>query len=109
MLLRTVQTSGQRLIASVLAPGVHLVRFFPDAGPHYDRMIVVTEKDEGRELHLSGWIGKPLDPATWLSARDALFPDAGAVVFERLRADGTFSHRRLPLPHTTPAATAQAA
>ncbi|WP_298689085.1 hypothetical protein [uncultured Sphingomonas sp.] len=60
-------------------------------------MIVVTERNGGRELHLSGWIGKPLDRSEWLAARDALFPAAEVVVFERLRADGVFSHRRLPL------------
>jgi hypothetical protein len=98
MHLRAAQIGALRLIATQLAPSVHLVRFFPGDGPHYDRMIVVTEKNEGGELHLSGWIGKPLAPAEWLAARDALFPDAEAVVFERLQADGSFSHRRLPLP-----------
>jgi hypothetical protein len=98
MHLRTARLGTLRLMATPMAPGVHLVRFFPGDGPHYDRMIVVTEKDEGRELHLSGWIGKPLAPAEWLDARDALFPDAEVVVFERLLENGTFSHRRLPLP-----------
>jgi hypothetical protein len=109
MHLRTARLGTSRLMATPMAPGVHLVRFFPGDGPLYDRMIVVTEKDGGRELHLSGWIGKPLAPVEWLAARDALFPDAEVVVFERLLENGSFSHRRLPLPRVANGLRARAA
>ena len=91
-MMRTATLSDQRLVASILAPSAHLVRFFPGAGRHYDRMIVVTERREGRELYLSGWIGKPLDRSEWLAACDPLLLAAEVVVFERLWADGVFWH-----------------
>ena len=72
-----------RLRLSTLAPGVHLVRVLVGDGPEYDRMIVVTELDDGRVLFLQGWIGRPLSPAEWRAARDEYFPRARWVMFRR--------------------------
>jgi hypothetical protein len=88
-----------RLVATPIPSGSFLVRFHPDDGPHYDRMIVVTPEDGGRTLHLFGWIANGKQShKDWLAAKDALFPDAVRVRFERLKPDGTLSHRTLPLP-----------
>ena len=94
MVTRAFHYGEARLVATSLAPGVWMVRRHPGAGPLYDRMTVVTEKDEGRVLHLTGWIGNPRD-IPWLSARDAMFPAAREVLFERLTGAGLVEHRLL--------------
>jgi hypothetical protein len=72
-----------QIVASELPPGSHLVRFHPTPETPYDRMIVVTEEDEGETLFLQGWIGKPLTPAEWRAAKAERFPKATRVRFER--------------------------
>lgn len=74
------------LVTTELPPRSHLVRLFRHASGSYDRMIVVTEEDA--RLLLQGWIGDPLSPATWRTAKAALFPDAAGVRFERRKGDG---------------------
>jgi hypothetical protein len=95
--LRTVPLGAGRLAATPIPAGSYLVRVHPDGGPQYDRMIVVTPEQDGAVLHLSGWIGTPLTPSEWQAARQAIFPAASHVRFERMRADGTLSHRELPI------------
>ncbi len=77
------------LVSTALPPSSHLVRLHPAPGQPYDRMIVVTERDGGRELFLSGWIGPPLTLSHWRAAKAALFPAAETVVWERRSADGS--------------------
>jgi hypothetical protein len=90
-MIRTVGLGAGRLAATPIPAGSYLVRVHPDSGPHYDRMIVVTPEEDGTVLHLAGWIGDPLTPGEWL------FPSATHVRFERMRADGTLSHRKLTI------------
>ena len=94
--LHTARVGDLRLVATTVPAGSWLVRIHPDEGAHYDRMILVTEEEGGRVLHLAGWIGEPLTPAEWSAARDALFPKAETVRFDRLRGGG-FIHRALQL------------
>lgn len=84
-----------RLVPTALGHGSVLVRFHPDDGSRYDRMIVVTPEEDGRVLHLMGWIGAPLTPAEWQAARDTLFPKAREVQFERLTGAELVEHRLL--------------
>ena len=72
-----------RYACTALPEGSRLVRFLPGDDPAYDRMTVAVEHDEGRTLHLLGWIGEPLTPAQWRAAKAALFPAAETVRFER--------------------------
>lgn len=72
------------LVSTPLPAGSHLVRFM-DGPDSYDRMIVVTELEDGQVLFLQGWIGKPLTPSEWREARNRLFPNAREVRFERIR------------------------
>ena len=74
-----------RLRLSTLAPGVHLARVLVGEGPEYDRMIVVTELDDGAVLFLQGWIGRPLTPREWRDAARRRFPRARWVAFRRVR------------------------
>lgn len=74
---------------STLAPGVHLVRVLVGDGPEYDRMIVVTELDDGEVLFLQGWTGKPLSPREWRDAALRRFPRARWIVFKRMKRDQT--------------------
>lgn len=84
-------------VASRLPSPSHLVRFHPEPNAPYDRMIVVSEQDEGSTLYLQGWIGPPLTPAQWRQAKNELFPKARTVAFQRRRADGSFRDVRLPI------------
>ncbi|MBB4860386.1 hypothetical protein HNO88_003729 [Novosphingobium chloroacetimidivorans] len=93
---RAVALGGDQLVATALPSSSHLVRFHP-AGLDYDRLIVVTELDEGRKLYLSGWIGKPLTLGQWRDAAALLFPQAEFVSWERKRGDGTFRLITLPI------------
>uniref|UniRef100_UPI0035CB4AE6 hypothetical protein n=1 Tax=uncultured Sphingomonas sp. TaxID=158754 RepID=UPI0035CB4AE6 len=95
MLTRTARIGGLRLVATPVPAGSELVRVHVGDDPNYDRMIVVTPEDEARVLHLMGWIGDPLS-IPWIGARDALFPSAETVRFERLRG-GAFVRRVLRL------------
>lgn len=87
---RTAAAGDGMLAATELPPGSHLIRLHPKAGGPYDRMLVVSEQDEGRRLVLSGWIGPPLTRSQWRAAKAALFPAAEVVSWERRRPDGTF-------------------
>lgn len=79
----TADLGQARLVASKLPSGSHLVRVHPKVGADYDRLIVVTEQENGRALFLSGWIGAPLLPREWREAAATLFPHAKVVRFER--------------------------
>lgn len=81
--------------ATLLEHPSHLVRFMNPDGVTYDRMIVVTEQDEGRALLLQGWIDKEqrLTRREWRAARDALFPKARVVRYWRAGASGLRAHR----------------
>ena len=59
---------------------------------HYDRMIVVTERDEVETLFLAGWIAppdqeQPLSLGEWYEARDRLFPKARCITFDRVELE----------------------
>jgi hypothetical protein len=41
----------------VLAPGCYPIRQHPKVGAPYDRRTVVTQRDDGAELFLTGWLG----------------------------------------------------
>ena len=88
--------SGLRLVATAVPPGSELVRIHQGSLLGYEAMTVVTPGEGGRVLHLSGWIGKPLSPIEWIAARDAFYPAAAAIDFERLKPGG-LSYRRLVL------------
>jgi hypothetical protein len=94
---RLVTIGGAQLVATLLPAVSHLVRLHPVAGEQYDRMTVVSEINEGRELFLSGWIGRPLGLREWRAAKDALFPAAQAVAWERRRSDGSRHLASLPV------------
>lgn len=89
---------------TTLPAGSHLVRFLIDDRPEapYDRMIVVTEMDEGSVLFLAGWIGTPLTASEWRAARDQLFPAAREVRFIRVHPV-TGVERQVALPIREPA------
>ena len=74
------------------------MRFLTETGDgfEYDRMIVVTLT--GTTVRLMGWIGKPLGSKEWIAARDALFPSATEVEFERMGKDGTLRFVKMLLP-----------
>jgi len=95
--IRTAPLGAGRIGATLIPAGSYLVRVHPDSGPRYDRMIVVTPEEGGAVLHLAGWIGEPLTPGEWQAARQMLFPGATHVRFERMRTDGTLSHRKLTI------------
>ena len=80
---RIVTLGDLRLGVTALPNPSHLVRVLTGEDDAYDRMIVATERDAGRELFLQGWIGEPLTRSEWRAAGAALFPDAHVVVFER--------------------------
>ena len=84
--------------ASPIPGGSLLVRFLDPAGDGfaYDRMIVAALA--GTTINLMGWIGKPFGAKQWIEARDALFPGATHVEFERATKAGTLRTVRLPLP-----------
>lgn len=96
--MRSAPLGAGRLVSTAIPPNSELIRVHPTTSPGYDRMIVVTQEDDGETLYLSGWIGDPLTPAEWFEAKRLLFPKATKVRWERLRPDGTFSPRVLPLP-----------
>ena len=85
--------------ATPIPGGSHLVRFITGDGFDYDRMTVATLT--GTTIHLMGWLGKPLGGKQWMEARDALFPAATHVEFERIGKDGTLRAVRMPLPSKT--------
>jgi hypothetical protein len=86
---------GTRLVSTPILPGSSLVRVHPDDGPHYNAMPVASPGDGN--LHLSGWLGPTLTCAQFLAARDALYPEANRILFERMRVDGSLSSRELRL------------
>lgn len=95
--MRSARVGGLTLVSTEVPAGSQLIRLHVGDDPEYERMILVTPEDNGKTLHLAGWIGQPLAPSQWREASAQLFPAARVVRWERLRADGTFSHRRLRL------------
>ncbi len=91
---RVFHYGDSRLVATPIPSDAWMVRRHPNGGSHYDRMTVVNDLDEGSVLHLAGWIGSPRD-IPWLGARDAMFPKAREVQFERLTGTGLVEHRLL--------------
>lgn len=85
---RSSQIGDAMLVATSLPAGSHLVRLHPEIGADYDRLIVVTEQDDGYALFLSGWIGPPLTVQQWREAAAALFPAARLVRFARRTGQG---------------------
>ena len=84
---RIVTLGDLRLGVTAIPNPSHLVRVLTSENDAYDRMIVATERDAGRELFLQGWIGEPLTRSEWRAAGAALFPQAQVVVFERREGD----------------------
>jgi len=94
---RITSAAGMALGSTLLPEPSYLVRILDPATLSYERMIVVSERDEGRELFLSGWIGPPLTVSEWRAAKQALFPRAEVVSWERRRGDGSMHFARLNL------------
>jgi len=94
---RAAVVGHECLYATDLPPGSQLVRVCPETSFAYDRMIVVTERDGGRELFLQGWIGEPLSLDQWRTARATLFPAAQVITWERREDDGTVRHIRVSI------------
>jgi hypothetical protein len=92
---RITSAAGVALGSTQLPDPSHLVRILDPDTLSYERMIVVTERDEGGELVLSGWIGSPLTLREWRAAKQALFPQAEIVSWERRRGDGSMHFARL--------------
>jgi hypothetical protein len=89
-----------KCVTTPLPPNSTLVRILLGDGPEYDRMIVVTEEEDGDELFLQGWIGKPLTVREWREAAAEEFPKASWVRYLRLRKDGSSREVRAPLTGT---------
>lgn len=84
---RTAHVGPLTLYSSEVPAHSSLIRIGAGNDLSYNRMILVTERDGGRELFLQGWVGDPLTPKQWREAGAALFPDAVKVVFERKDGD----------------------
>lgn len=77
-------------IVTLLAPGVSLVHWMLEGSNQYDRFTTVTERDDGKILHVRGWAWPPLTQEEYYALRDQEFPRARFVSWERLRVNGTF-------------------
>lgn len=77
-----------RYVKTEIAPGSFVVRFHTSDSAQYTRIIIVTPEDNGKTLYLAGFMDKDDKPFTlsdWREARNALFPFASRVRFERLK------------------------
>jgi hypothetical protein len=96
---RVVSIGAARLVATALAEGCHLIRLHPTVEAPYDRMTVVTEREDGAVLFLAGWLGSIVTEHLSLlrAGHAALFPNATAVAWERRRRDGSIhlAHLRI--------------
>lgn len=71
------------LVPDELAPGVHLLRFFPDPLKPYETVTNAIEEDHGRTVVLKGLKGAMPSREHWWAVKSAYFPLVQWVRFAR--------------------------